>query len=90
MSPVILKQVQDDGCVLMILFLKQICPARLHLLDDYVLPKKRARIAAGPFPFQMTGFLELAAQCDAIGPRFGKELREDLATAWILWIHKWC
>ena len=90
MSPVVLKQIQDQGCFLMILFFKQICPARLHLVDDYVLPtKKRARIAAGPFLFQKTGFLELAAQCDAIGPRFGKELREDLATAWILWIHKW-
>ena len=52
--------------------------------------KKRARIAAGPFLFPKTGFLELAAQRDAIGPRFGKELREDLATAWILRIHKWC
>lgn len=41
MSPVILKQVQDHGCFLMILFFKQICPARLHLLDDYVLPTKK-------------------------------------------------
>jgi hypothetical protein len=52
--------------------------------------KKRARIAASPFLFCLAQFLELTAQCDAIGPRFGKELREDLATTWILWIDKWC
>ena len=57
MSPVILKQVQDHGCFLMILFFKQICPARLHLVDDYVLPTKKGPHRCRPFSVSEDGIL---------------------------------
>ena len=50
---------------------------------------KRARVTTGPFSFKGATFLEFPAQGNAVSPRFGKELREDLAASWKLGIYKW-